>query len=374
MTDNTSDRVIMCADLDYFYAQVEEVRNPSLRDKPLVVCVFSGRSQDSGAVATSNYVARRLGVKSGIPISFAKKTLATHPDAVFLPMDHDFYESMSDRVMYILRRNSSGFEQASIDEAYLDVSKESDNNFGLAEKLGQKIKKEILREEKLTCSIGIGPNKLLAKMAADAKKPDGLTIIRPDEARQFLDVLPIGKLFGIGPKIEEKLSSLGIASVRQLANSDPQVLSRAFGDKLGPQLRDTAMGVDDDPVKEREVEQFSRIVTLKHDAMSYDFADVLAPLAQDLSSKLKSAQLRAESIGIIAITTHLRTRTRAKKVQPPTDSGSEILNAASELFRSFFEEEKSGSNALSLRRVGLRASDFGKKEAEILEKSLSDFF
>src|SRR5579872_2760889 len=167
----------MCLDLDYFYAQVEEIRNPSLREKPVVICVFSGRSEDSGAVSTSNYVARKLGVKSGIPITFAKKMLSSHPESVFLPMDHDYYELVSDRVMSILRRCGSAYEQASIDEAYLDIGEESRGSFAFARELGQKIKDDIFQKEKLTCSIGIGSNKLLAKMAVDVKKPDGLTVI-----------------------------------------------------------------------------------------------------------------------------------------------------------------------------------------------------
>ena len=367
-------RIVMCVDLDYFYAQAEEVRNPSLKRKPLVVCVFSGRTEDSGAVSTSNYLARTLGVRSGIPIVQAKKILSSHPEAVFLPMDRDYYDLTSERVMNILRSHSSSFEQASIDEAYLDISLETNGDYAKALQIGEKIKREISVDEQLTCTIGLGPNKLISKMAVDAKKPDGLNVIRPNEIRSYLDPLPIGKLFGIGPKMEKKLQALNIATVAQLAAADLDLLSRNFGEKLGPQLKSNALGIDDDPVNEREVEQFSRIVTLKENAVSYDFQDVLAPLVKDLGMKLVSANLICESIGIIAITSQLKTKTRSRKIEPPTDSEHVILEVVSDLFRAFFAEEKLELHGISIRRVGIRVSNFAKKLSEGKEKNLTDFF
>src|SRR5579864_952021 len=172
-------RTIIAVDLDYFYAQCEEVRDPSIRGKPVVICVFSGRTKESGAVSTANYVARGLGVKSGMPIALAKKILQKDPESVFLPMDIEYYGEVSDRIMELIRSHGDKFEQASIDEAYLDVTNLSHSNYQEAGVIGRKIKTEISAKEGLTCSIGIAPNKLMAKMAVDSKKPDGFAMILP---------------------------------------------------------------------------------------------------------------------------------------------------------------------------------------------------
>ncbi|MCW4030779.1 MAG: DNA polymerase IV, partial [Candidatus Bathyarchaeota archaeon] len=152
-------RVIMLADFDYFFAQCEELRNPALKDKPVVVGVYSGRTVDSGAVSTSNYVARRFGVKSGISLYLAKRRLKG-TEAVFLPVDGEFYEKISEKIMRLLRGYSDSFEQMGIDEAYLDVTKKVHGSFEDASNLAQKMKKRVKRRVGITFSIGIGPNKL----------------------------------------------------------------------------------------------------------------------------------------------------------------------------------------------------------------------
>ena len=142
----------MLVDLDYFYAQCEERRNPSIQGRPVVVCVYSGRTEDSGAVSTANYVARKYGVKSGIPISLAKKKLeGVNP--VLLPVDHDFYREISDKVMEILRGYADRFEQVSVDEAYLDVTQKTKGLYEEAEELASRIKDDVFTKQKLTCSI-----------------------------------------------------------------------------------------------------------------------------------------------------------------------------------------------------------------------------
>ncbi|MFQ5763159.1 MAG: DNA polymerase IV, partial [Candidatus Bathyarchaeia archaeon] len=179
-------RVVMHLDLDYFFAQCEEKRRPELHDKPVVVCVYSGRTPDSGAVSTANYVARRMGVKSGIPIIQAKRLLEKAADAVFLPVDHDFYESMSARVMSILRHRCEKFEQGGIDEAYMEVTGRVQGDFDRAAAEAAEVKREVHEREGLICSIGIGPNKLIAKIASDFQKPDGLTVVKPEGVQSFL--------------------------------------------------------------------------------------------------------------------------------------------------------------------------------------------
>ncbi len=213
MSSPFGSRVVISVDLDYFYAQCEEVRDPSIKTRPVIIGVFSGRTEDSGAVSTANYIARELGIRSGMPIILAKRILGDNSSAVFLPMDLEYYKVVSERIMEIIRSNGRRFEQTSIDEAYLDVTSETGADYLEAERIGRSIKSEILSSEKMTCSIGIGQNKLVAKMAVDSKKPDGFTVIRYDQVKSFLDPLPVGKLFGIGPKTEEKLRAIGILKV-----------------------------------------------------------------------------------------------------------------------------------------------------------------
>ncbi|MGQ9597595.1 MAG: Y-family DNA polymerase, partial [Thermoproteota archaeon] len=255
-------RIIMLVDLDYFFVQCEEVRNPSLKDRPVVVCVYSDRGGDSGVVSTANYVARKYGVKSGIPIAVAKRMLRD-ANTVFLPVDHEHYARISNGIMDILRGHADSFEQAGIDEAYLDVS-ESIGDFDMAGEIAKGIKEEVRKSYGITCSIGIGPNKLIAKIAADNQKPDGLTVVKPDEVQRFLSPLPVGRLIGVGAKTESIMKNLGIRTIGDLAKYDVQSLINLFGEKLGVYFHKASHGLDDQPVKERdEAASIGRISTLK---------------------------------------------------------------------------------------------------------------
>ncbi|TRO51238.1 DNA polymerase IV, partial [Candidatus Bathyarchaeota archaeon] len=164
-------RVVMLADFDYFFAQCEELRNPALKGKPVVVGVYSGRTENSGAVSTANYVAREYRVKSGIPLHLAKRRLEG-TEATFLPVDAAFYELISDKIMQRLRGYAESFEQTSIDEAYLDVTSKVHGIYEAARDLVKKMKKEVKKTVGITFSVGVGPNKLVAKIAADSHKPD----------------------------------------------------------------------------------------------------------------------------------------------------------------------------------------------------------
>ena len=367
-------RTVVAVDLDYFYAQCEEIRRPELVGKPVVICVYSGRTEDSGAVSTANYPARSLGVKSGIPIRLAKKILASHPEAVLIPMDSPYYDSVSERVMETLRGfGPKAFEQASIDEAYLDVTPRP------GEEVARTMKSEIRRVENLTCSVGVGPNKLIAKMAADFKKPDGLTLVEPDKVFSFLAPMPVGKLFGVGPKYEKRLHELGIETIGDLANSDEEKLEQVFGKNLGRKLKTLANGIDEEPVKEREPEQFSRIITLKRDATTFDFERELEPLAADISRRLQSMQLLAKNVGIIAITNELKIKNRARTIEKATGDSGVILSVSGELFSELLGDPKTESKrstkkadekeegAITVRRAGIRVSSLEKKAGNAKE-------
>ncbi|MBN1244016.1 DNA polymerase IV, partial [Candidatus Bathyarchaeota archaeon] len=242
-------RIVMLVDFDYFFAQCEELRNPALKDKPVVVGVYSGRTEDSGAVSTANYVARKFGVKSGIPLYLAKKRLEG-TEAVFLPVDDEFYEQISDKIMRALRGYADSFEQMGIDEAYLDVTQKVHGSFEAASDLARKMKTAVKRQVGIAFSVGVGPNKLVAKIAADSQKPDGLTVVKPEEVQRFLSPLPVDRLIGVGRKTAVKMDELGMKTIGDLARYDVQRLVEIFGKKLGVYFHNAANGVDNEPVQE----------------------------------------------------------------------------------------------------------------------------
>lgn len=361
-------RIVMLVDLDYFYAQCEERRNPSIKGKPVVVCVYSGRSEDSGAVSTANYLARKYGVKSGIPISLAKTKLKG-VDTVFLPVDKDFYLEISGKIMEDLRGYADSFEQVSIDEAYLEVTHKTGGSYQRSQKLAAQIKDDIFYKQKLTCSIGVGPNKLIAKIAADTKKPDGLTIVKPEEVRQFLSVLPVRRLVGVGRKTEKKLENLGVITVGQLARFDVQRLIDIFGKKMGVYFHNAALGINHDSVEERnEPESLSRIATLKEDTRELaSILDEVYRLCDSVHAKMVSRQLLYRSVSIYAVAADLSAHSRSRTFETSTSDLELFKDTVKELFERFLNDSD-----LDLRRVGVRVSSLSKKEA--LQQQLTHFF
>jgi len=200
----------------------------------------------------------------------------------------------------------------------------------------------------------------MAKMAVDSRKPDGFTTILPNEVKSFLNPLPVGKLFGIGPKTEEKMRAIGITTVEELASAPVKFLSQQFGNKIGLTLSRMANGIDDDPVVGKEPEQMSRIVTLKHDAETFDFQEVLAPLVDDLSRRLASSRYLCKSIGIILISSELKIKSRTRTLDSPTNSKAEILEIASDMFETYFNQERLEERSSHIRRVGIKVSSFTK--------------
>jgi len=354
----------MLVDLDYFYAQCEELRNASLKEKPVVVCVYSGRSEDSGAVSTANYVARKYGVKSGMPIFLAKKKLE-NVEAVFLPVDDQFYEDISAKVMGILRDFADEFEQVGIDEAYLDVTRRTIGEFENAVELAKMVKKDLLHQQKLTCSVGVGPNKLIAKIAADEKKPDGLTVIRPEQVPSFLEPLPVSRLIGVGKKTLERMQGMGINKIGDLARYDVQKLIAVFGRTLGTYFHNASIGIDNEPVKEKgEAESISRIATLKLDTRDLNIIlEKTAELSNDLHQRTLVDKSAFQTVSIIAITTDLGTHTRSKTFDKPSSDVTLIDRTVRELFEKFLSE-----SGLEIRRVGVKLSNFsgiGKSQKQI---------
>jgi DNA polymerase IV (DinB-like DNA polymerase) len=313
-------------------------------------------------------VARKYGVKSGIPISLAKQKLKG-VDAVFLPVDKEFYREVSDRIMEILRSHADSFEQVGIDEAYLDVTKRTKGSHQEAEKLAETIKDNVLAQQKLTCSIGVGPNKLVAKIAADIQKPDGLTLVRPEEVQIFLSPLPVRRLVGVGRKTEKKLENLDVRTVGQLAKFDVQRLIDVFGRKLGTYFHNAALGIDDEPVQERsEPESVSRISTLKEDTRDLEvILNEAYRLCDAVYSRLLQRELVYRSVSIHIVASDLSVHSRSKTFDNPTSDMETFKNTVKELLEKFL-----GESDVEARRVGVKLSNLTKKEE--LQKQITNFF
>jgi DNA polymerase IV (archaeal DinB-like DNA polymerase) len=358
----------MLMDLDYFFAQCEELRNPALKDKPVVVGMYSGRTQDSGAVSTSNYIARKYGVKSGIPLFLAKKRLEG-TEAVFLPVDYDYYQQISDRIMQILRGYADIFEQVGIDEAYLDVTSKVHGSLEDLKIFVQQMKRAVKGQVGVTFSVGVGPNKLIAKIASNQQKPDGITVIPPEEVESFLSPLPVDNILGVGRKTTVKMEELSIKTISDLAKYNVQKLVDFFGKTLGVYFHNAANGVDNEPVQEAgEAESISRIATLKENSRDLAFImEKTDQLTEEIHKELTQKALSYKQVAIIAIMTDLSAKSRSQTLENPAKDIETIRKQVRELFEKFL-----GESDLEVRRVGVKVSHFAKEENK--QKQLTSFF
>lgn len=355
-------RVVFHIDFDYFYAQCEEMRNPELRAKPVAVCVFSDRGGDSGAIATANYAARKYGIKSGMPIKFAKRKVENVPEAVFLPTDFDYYSEVSDKAMSVIREYADIFEYVGRDEAYLDVTKRTESNFTNASHLAQQLKNSIRASTKLSSTIGISSNKLVSKIASGFKKPDGLTLVEPEKIESFLDPLPINVIPGIGKKTEEKFHEIGLETIAQLKSLDVFSLNSSFGRKIGTYIYNAARGIDEEPVSPRhDPTQYSRIITLKQDSTDFDFlAKDLDKLCDDVHDAIVKDNLVFKSVGIQFVQSDLSNKTKSKTLKSSTSSLDELKRTALQLLR-----ESLGDQKLLVRRLGVKVSDLSQVSGQV---------
>jgi len=358
-------RIVGHLDLDYFYAQVEEVEEPSLKDIPVVVCVFSGRTAESGVVSTSNYKAREHGIKSGIPIAVAKKRLDGVKSA-FIPMDRGKYEVYSDRVMDVLRSEVDVLEQTGIDEAFFEITKRSRADYDLATRVARGLKDRLVGQEGLSCSVGIGPNKLIAKMASDFEKPNGLTVVRDEETSTFLLRMNVERIYGVGPKTAKLLEEEGITTVPDLASVPLERLDDLLGRKLAIYLHNASKGLDDEPVADRGgISQLSRIITLKRD--TGDLGQILVellPALKDLHEKLISKNLFFRNVSAIGILKDFSIHTRSKTLETPTNDYSVFEVEARGLFGQLLREVG------EVRRAGVRIGDL---QDMANQRSLTEF-
>ena len=355
----------MHVDLDSFYASLEENRNVAIKGKPIVICVYSGRSEDSGAVSTSNYKARALGIKAGMPIIIAKR-IAKDKDVVFLPVDMDYYREVSERIMDLMEEESDIMEQVSIDEAYLDVTELTEGDWDKAIKIAKSIKEKITSLEGLTASVGISTNKFVAKMSSDFQKPDGLTVVKEDGIIPFLENLPVSNLHGIGEKTTKALNDLGIQTAKDLGEYDLKELEEVFGKNKARLLHEKSLGIDNSLVESREKKQLSRIGTLKEDTNDQTIIyEKIIELAKDMEIRILKNNVSFRTVSIITIDTELKTQTKSDTI-PQTQDIQKVINISKILLEKYLKENPDKE----LRRVGIRISNLEFSKAQ---KSLDDF-
>ncbi len=341
-------RIILHVDLDAFYAAVEEREHPEYRGKPVVVGADPKEGRGRGVVATCNYEARRFGIHSAMPISQAWKLCK---DAAYLAINHRLYETVSDKIMAVLKSYADKFEQVSIDEAFLDVSKRV-SNLIQARELAKTIKKEILLKEGLTCSIGIAPNKLAAKIASNFHKPDGLTMVAEKDVKTFLAPLPVEKLWGIGKKTKNRLNAMGVRTIGDLASSNPEKLRDEFG-SVGREFHQMAQGIDrSEIVEEWTPKSFSREQTFQQDisdeTLIYQTVDHLS------EEVLKDVEDRSYSFKTVTMKIRYQdfeTHTHSKTLPFPVGKLETIKETARRLVSPFLHSEK------KIRLVGVKASN-----------------
>jgi nucleotidyltransferase/DNA polymerase involved in DNA repair len=343
-------RTILHVDMDAFYAAVEQRDRPELKGKPVIVGADPRGGRGRGVVATASYEARAFGVSSAMPISQAWKRC---PKGVYLPPDMAKYAAVSREVMDVLGRFSDCVEPVSIDEAFLDVTG-SRRAFGDGEAVGRRLKESVLKETRLTASVGVAASKLVAKVASDMRKPDGLVVVVPGSEAAFLAPLPIRRLWGVGPKMEEELARLGVHTIGALAALEPDRLARKLGTH-GHDLMRLARGEDDRPVvaDPGEAKSLGQEHTFDQDVS--DLATLratLLDLADAVARRLRSHDLRGRTVTLKYRDETFRTLTRAETLLKPTDAGEVLFRTVWRLFEGVHGERR-------VRLLGIYTSGFG---------------
>jgi len=329
---------------------VEQKRHPELIGKPVVIG-GSGDPTQRGVVSTASYEARKFGIHSAMPLRTAYKLC---PDAVFLPVDYREYSGISEKIKAILIEFTSVMEDVGIDEAFLDIT-EIDKP---AEEISKEIKKRIKEETGLTCSIGIAPNKLLAKIASDMQKPDGLTIITETDVESRIWPLPVRKLWGVGPKTEAYLRNLGIMTIGELAVMPVDDLHRHFGKSYGDYLYEASRGIDESPIVTHwEPKSTSRETTFQTDINNWqELARNIAELTREVVDDIRRRGYRCRTVTVKLRFSDFKTQTRAKTLPVYNDSPEEIRKAAFDCLNRFEIKKK-------VRLVGVRLSGFEKENS-----------
>jgi DNA polymerase IV (DinB-like DNA polymerase) len=342
-------RKIIHVDMDHFFTAVEEREHPELKGKPVVVGADPNRGKGRGVVSTCNYEARKFGLRSAMPISRAWKLC---PEAIYKPVNYELYKRVSSKIMDILRKYAAKFEQWGIDEAFLDITSRV-KSYRKAEALARQIKREIADKEGLTCSIGIGPNKLVAKIASDFRKPDGLTLVKEKDAENFLAPLPVRRLLWVGRKTGQRLEKMGIKTIGDLADHDPTVLTEKFG-IMGTQLHLMAHGIDRSRVERRgEVGSISRELTFEEDTSDSEFTlHTLDKLSSEVHEDVAKHNLCFRTITVKVRYQDFETHTHGRTLPFVTNRLRDIQKTARELIQDYLRSDR------KIRLVGVRVSNF----------------
>ena len=353
-------RIVMHCDINAFYPSCEVRRDPSLEGKPLVVGADPKGGHGRGVVTSCSYEARKLGVRSGMPISQAYRLA---PQAVYVRPDFELYGQTSERVMELLKSYATKFEQTSIDEAFLEVT---DNcpSFEEARHLAEKMKKDLRKAEGLTMSIGVAPNKSIAKIASDYQKPDGLTVVFPDQVDGFLSALPVEKISGVGKKTTEFLNAKGITTIGELRKISAKNLTDWFG-RGGVWLWAIANGIEETPVEERPLRKSISVEqTFEKDLRDKSLViQALDALTVEVHERLLEERLVFRTVGVKVRLEGFQTFTREKTHTGYVDDKNVIDEYVKLLFREFENDRR------KVRLVGVRLS--GLRPAEGQQSRLS---
>jgi DNA polymerase-4 len=336
---------ILHVDMDAFYASVEQRDRPELRGKAVIV---GGSGADRGVVCAASYEARTYGVHSAMPSVTAKRLC---PNGIFLPPRMSHYAAISRQIQEILLSFTPLVEPLSLDEAFLDIHG-CEGLFGPAGEIARKIRAKIHEQLDLVASIGVAPNKFLAKLASDMSKPNGLLEVDPTRVTEFLSPLPVGRLWGVGAKAEKRLRLFGIQTIGQLAGFTEDILEEHFG-QLGPHLRRLANGQDDRPVvPDEEAKSVSTETTFARDIGNRRLLrSWLLELVEHLGQRLRRQHACARTIDIKVRTSDFQTYMRSKTLEEATDVTEVIWQAAAQLFDRHVRDDW-----LPLRLLGAGAS------------------
>ena len=317
---------IIHLDMDAFYPSVEVLDNPVLKGKPVIV----GGSSERGVVSSASYEARKFGIHSAQPIAKARRLC---PDGIFLPVRMSRYQEISKQVFAIFHRFTPLVEPISIDEAFLDVTG-SIRLFGQPENIAKKIKEIILAETGLTISAGVASSKFVAKIASDIDKPDGLTVVNPDGVKDFLDPLPVKKMWGVGKKTRLLLSRLSIHTFKDLRQTPIKILEEKFG-KHGVKIHLLAMGIDErDVTPEHDMKSIGHEQTFLQDIISVDAAKKeLLVLSNKAARRMRHKGIKGKTITLKVKYFNFVQITRTTTLPKPTDDGLDIYSVACRLLK-----------------------------------------
>jgi len=351
-------RIIAHLDMDAFFASLEEAGSPIFKGLPIAVGSDPKNGAGRGVVSTANYKAREYGIHSALPISQAwhlsqKAKSEGKPEVVFLPVDFERYNKASEDVFKIIKKYAEVVEPASIDEFYFDLS--FAKTYKKAEAICKKIKKEIKDKLKVTCSVGIGENKLISKISAGFKKPDGLVLVKAEDSEKFLEPLDIRKIPGIGPKTEEVLNLKGIKIIKDLKGLSKTQLKEEFG-KWGEDIYFKARGIDDTGLEEnREAKSIGEQATFEHDTLnSIYIGEVFNNLCKSVFQRfLQSGFKTFKTVGITVRFSDFETKTTAKTLKKETKNEKEFVIESLKLLLPYLDSRKNPKKKL-IRLVGIK--------------------